>query len=119
MSELDLRSYDGKVRTFDGHEAVIMCTNLVGDHPVLVKYRDQNYEWRSLQVRSDGTFKKNKPFIVPVPPLKEEFASGGWSNLRTDKAGRARLGSLYPTKEAAEARVTGNTVRTCRVTFVD
>lgn len=118
MSNIDLTTYDGPVRTYDGHEAVILDRNMSGDKPILAKVRDKEYKWKSVQVRPDGTMKKGDPFLVPIPTLEQElaaFTDGAYTNIRRRKDGRITCGSLYSTREAAEKRITKNTLLTAGV----
>lgn len=117
---VDLTTYDGPVRTYDGHEAVILDRNMSGDHPILAKVRDKKYEWKSVQVRADGTMKKDNPFLVPVPSAEKELASydkEGWTNVRRYKNASITCGTLYRTREDALEAATTNTIATVKVSL--
>lgn len=115
---VDLRTYDGPVRTYDGHEAVILDRNMSGDRPILAKVRDKKYEWKSVQVRADGTMKKDVPFLVPVPSVEQELASykgEGWTNVRRYKNASVTCGTLYRNQQEALEAATHNTIATVKV----
>ena len=103
MKQFDLQEYlknpDRRIITRDGRNVRIICTNKLGEYPIVALIHDGENEIIDLFTKDGNPFGythcSNNLFFVPEKKI-------GWVSIYKDASGDPQLGRIYTSKEVAE-----------------